>query len=312
MLNLQASPRALDLAARPGYLHEAYASSLAEFGEPRLLPRSGAWILLREIPNSTLRDAMAGDRLLFCSDWTGLADDTAELSGLVSFTAVTDPLADVTPEYLRRCFPDLVRPYKDHYVVDLCKPAPSPHHLAEIRKARRRVAAVVETEPGLHVDDWNRLYAVLCARHSVSGIRAFSRSAFQQQMTIPGCVAIRAILGSECVSMTLWFVMGKSVYYHLGASDERGYAAGASYALIQTAIETFAGQGLRWLNLGSAAGASSDRVDGLTRFKRGWTDHKRTSYLCGKIIDRKAYRTLSGPYAALSEYFPLYRGGEFA
>ncbi len=44
--------------AATGYLHPAYAHSLAEFGNPRSLPGSGGWILEGETPDAVARDAM--------------------------------------------------------------------------------------------------------------------------------------------------------------------------------------------------------------------------------------------------------------
>jgi len=41
-----------------GYLHHSYADSLAEFGTPYLLPKSGGWILKRQIPGFTYSDGM--------------------------------------------------------------------------------------------------------------------------------------------------------------------------------------------------------------------------------------------------------------
>ncbi len=43
---------------KAGYLHPGYAESLAEFGTPRLLPRSEGWALEREAPGFPFRDAM--------------------------------------------------------------------------------------------------------------------------------------------------------------------------------------------------------------------------------------------------------------
>ena len=78
-----------------GYLHADYARSLAEFGTPRELPRSGGWILERKIPGFNAYDAMGCYPLFCCKDWSRLQGDIAELqSELVSLSLVPDPFGD--------------------------------------------------------------------------------------------------------------------------------------------------------------------------------------------------------------------------
>ena len=64
-----------------GYAHPAYAHSLAEFGSPRPLPRSGGWLLERPIPGSPYRDAMGCYPLFAAQDWSRLYSDLDEISG---------------------------------------------------------------------------------------------------------------------------------------------------------------------------------------------------------------------------------------
>jgi hypothetical protein len=82
-----------------GYLHPGYAASLAEFGTPRLLPRSEGWILERQIPGSPYSDGMGCYPLFACQDWSQLHADLESIgSELVSLALVTDPFGkyDVT------------------------------------------------------------------------------------------------------------------------------------------------------------------------------------------------------------------------
>jgi hypothetical protein len=104
-----------------GYAHARYAESLAEFGRPRRLDRSGAWILERSIPGSAFKDAMGCYPIFCCRDWSALRRDTEQLSDLVSLTHVTDPFGEYDLSLLRECFPDLATPFKHHYVTDLTR-----------------------------------------------------------------------------------------------------------------------------------------------------------------------------------------------
>jgi hypothetical protein len=298
-----------------GYAHPAYAASLAEFGEPRFLPRSEGWILERPIPGTPLRDAMGCYPLFACRDWHRLSEDLEAIDGsLVSLALVTDPFGVYEPEALARMFPDACRPFKEHFVVDLSLDPASfvdAHHRRNARKGLREVDVepCEASEPVL--GDWTRLYHTLIERHAIQGMTAFSERTFRRQLQTPGMMVYRAVRAKRTVGMVLWYVCGAVAYYHLGAYDEDGYRCGASFALFTVAIREFAGMGLRWLSLGAGAGVDGRGTDGLSRFKRGWASGTRTAFFCGRVFDRTRYDALVGS-ASRNGYFPSYRHGEFS
>jgi lipid II:glycine glycyltransferase (peptidoglycan interpeptide bridge formation enzyme) len=112
--------------------------------------------------------------------------------------------------------------------------------------------------------------------------------------------------------MTFWYVKDNVVYYHLGAYSDAGYRMRASFAAFWIALKHFVEIGIRWVSLGSAAGLK-DRIDeGLSRFKRGWSTETRTAYFCGRIFQPQKYREIAkAARSGSSEYFPIYRKGEF-
>ena len=291
-----------------GYSHPGYAASLSGFGRPRLLPRSGGWILERDIPGTLHRDAMGPYPLFACRDWPSLQEDLDRIEDLVSLTVVTDPFGGYDEPLLHRCF-DVVRPFKKHFVADLTLPADaivSKHHRYYARKALEKVRVEECAEPVRFLDGWTRLYTGLTERHGLTGIKAFSREAFARQLRVPGIAMLRAVFGEQTVGMHLWYVSGGVAYSHLAASSERGYELMASYALYRFAVERFAGR-VRWLDLGAGIGAGKE-AGGLDRFKRGWSTGARTAYLCGRVFDREAYEALS--LESYTGYFPAYRAGE--
>ena len=301
-------------AAAFGYHHARYAESLAAYGQPWALDASRGWVLRRPIAQSPWHDAMGCYPLLAVDDWQHLPDDLAELGAdCVSFAAVTDPFGDYTPELLRRCFPDVLVPFKAHYVVDLARPSKSfvsAHHRRNARRALATLTVERHAEPSGGLDDWLTLYGLLTDRHAIRGLQAFSRPAFATQLQVPGIVLLRAMAGAEIVGMHLWYLDQGIGYYHLGACSERGYQLGAAFALLQTAIDSFADRA-RWLSLGAGAGLSDDPEDGLGRFKRGWASETRTAYFGGRILQPDRYAELCR-VAPPSEhpYFPAYRAGE--
>jgi hypothetical protein len=300
--------------AATAYQHSGYAHSLVEFGTPRRLPRSGGWIIEREIPDACARDAMGCYPLLACADWTGLRSDLDDLTAsLVSVSAVTDPFGIEDSALLRRCFPDLVIPFKRHFIVDLDRAlgrVVSAHHRYYAARALREVTVESCDQPRDWAATWDNLYQTLVMRHDIRGLPRFSRSALAHQLEVPGLAMFRAVCRDEVVGMALWYVQGDVAYYHLAASSEVGYSLGASYGLLWRSLEFFQASGLTAVDLGAAAGRR-DESNGLSRFKRGWSTSQRTAYLCGRIFDHAKYSALTSAAGRTgSSYFPAYREGE--
>jgi hypothetical protein len=298
-----------------GYLHPSYAASLAEFGRPRQLGHSGAWILERPIPGSTLSDAMGCYPLLACPQWQNLPADLDELSGqLVSLTFVADPFGDADSAELRASL-DVCAPFKLHYVADLSLPREetvSKSHRKHARRALRKVSVEECPHPPNHLDEWIELYDHLIQRHQIGGLRAFSPDAFARQLAVPGAVLFRVRHGGETIGANLFYLQNDVAYSHLSAFSERGYSLGASYAVKWYAMERLAGS-VRWLDFGGAAGLSDSPDDGLAQFKRGWTTGERLAYLCGAVLAPEAYDYLTRSRGIQAgSYFPAYRNGEFA
>jgi hypothetical protein len=291
---------------------------MAEFGTPLELGRCGGWILKRQIPGFSYYDAMGCYPLFACRDWSELYADLEDIgheNGLVSLSLVTDPFGDYDPAYLRRCFKNVVIPFKEHFIIDLSHPMDTfvcSHHRRYARKALRQVHVEKCEDPAQFINEWVDLYAALIERHNIAGILAFSELAFKKQLNVPGIVVFRAVYEETTVAMLLWYVQGEVGYYHLGASSDLGYELQASFALFWSAIEYFAANGLRWLNLGAGAGVSSDGTDGLSQFKRGWSTGTRTAYFCGRIFDHAKYSEIvQAKGIPATDYFPAYRQGEF-
>ena len=297
-----------------GYLHRGYAQSLATFGSPRMLSKSGGWVLKRKIPGYPYYDAIGCYPLFFCQDWSQLRFDLANLqSELVSVTLVADPFGEYELGQLQNCF-ELVVPFKEHFVIDLDVPLSklgSKHHRYYARRASRQVLVEVCSEPTEWLASWSGLYANLKRRHRIDGIKAFSDVVFAQQLDLPGTVLFRAIAGNDTVGMDWYYEQNDVVYGHLAAVSPKGYRVGASYALQWAAINYFIGRA-HWMDLGGAAGLEGNGTDGLSFFKKGWSNATRTSYLCGRIFQQEKYSRMAEAEGILTtDYFPSYRKGEF-
>lgn len=299
-----------------GYSHPQYAASWREFGEPYELPLCGGWILVRDIAGFPYQDAMGCYPIFACNEWSQLHKDLETLEReLVSLALVTDPFGAYDEAYLHQCFPNVTKQFKEHFVVDLDLPPEkvvSKHHRYYARKALQNVQVEICHEPYEYLDEWIALYDHLVARHDIEGIQAFSRTAFERQLQIPGIVMFRALTAGTTVGAHLWFVQGDVAHSHLAAFNSSGYDLMASYALYWRAIDYFSDT-MRWLNLGAGAGVQANSTDGLSRFKRGWASNTRTAYFCGRIFDERKYIEIAQARGVDEKagYFPAYRQGEF-
>lgn len=295
-----------------GYGHASYARALADVGTPRLLPRAHGWLLERPIPGAPDRDAMGCYPLFACEDWAALAADLEELDGPVAVSLVTDPFGIVDEARLRVTFPDVMRPFKRHFVCDLAR-APAAVAAPHRRKALRALEHVTieRCEPPTQLaEEWAALYANLVTRHGIRGIAAFSADSLGRQLAVPGALLLRARAGAETVGAILWYRTADVAYYHLGAYSDLGYELEASFALFWHALQMLRDE-VRWLALGAGAGVRGDESDGLTRFKRGWATETRPVYFCGRILDPARYAALAAARGGSPDYFPAYRAGEF-
>ena len=296
-----------------GYQHPLYAESLAEFGVPTKLPSSQGSILIRDIAGTGARDAMGCYPLFSCQNWAGLYQDVESLgSDLVSLTLVTDPLGDYQLNDLKACFPDLLRPFKEHFIIDLQEPRErtvSKSHRYNARKALRELTVEVVDDPESFIDEWAVLHGHLINKHGISGIRAFSHRAFLAQFKTPGIVILRAMCGQRTVAAAMFFVQDGVAQAHVLGCDPEGYAKRALYAITWHIYDYF-DDSVRWCNLMGVPDGEGPQIENIRMFKKGWTRVTRTSYLCGRVLNQDKYDKLAASYTSGNmSYFPIYRAG---
>lgn len=297
-----------------GYASRAYAESLSEFGELIHLPGSGGHLLKRNIPGTPYYDAMGCYPLFFCKDWSRLDADLAQLpEEVVSVSLVAEPFGAYSTSALEGGF-DVVNPFKVHYIVDLNRSIEkigTRHHRKQARSALKDIQVEVCKDPAGFFDPWCELYQTLVGRHNIHGVRAFSKAAFQQQLSMPEIVVHEAFYQGELVGAQLFFVQGDVVHCHLGAVNDAGYQAGAFYALDYYSFDYFSGTAKK-LDLGGGVGLSGGCRDGLSLYKKGWSTETLPVFFCGRILNPGRYAALA-PLQGQQEtnYFPAYRLGEF-
>lgn len=288
-----------------GYRSAAYKAALSALGEVQPLGDTGGWLISRAIGDSGLRDLMGPYPVLCCTDWGALGAALSNLApGHVALTCVTDPFCPLSKGELEQHFSH-VRPLHQHYIIDLAAPVLSKHHRKKLRRSGELRIEMRAPRPG-DLPAWSALYAGLAARHGIHDMRRFDDASFAQQLAVPDAQFVLAYDGDTLIGADLYYVDGDVAYAHLSAYAEAGYVRSVSYPMMAFAIEALKGR-VCYIDLG---GAPMSAGDGMTHFKRGWTDQMRLSYLCGRVLDAAAFDKLSPE--GVTDYFPPYRRGEFA
>jgi lipid II:glycine glycyltransferase (peptidoglycan interpeptide bridge formation enzyme) len=113
----------------------------------------------------------------------------------------------------------------------------------------------------------------------------------------------------EIVGANLVLINDYIAYAHLAAYTNEGYNISASYGNYWSTLVYCKQQGIRYFNLGGVAGHQEDPMDGLAKFKRGWSNERRKVYLCGRVFDSHKYESICLQYQIPNiDYFPAYRG----
>jgi len=297
-----------------GYLHPLYAESFSEIGTPFYLPKSKGWLIKRKIPGTEYYDAMGPYPLLFCENWEYLIEDINALKNdLVAVSFVIGPLEKLPLEHLEDNL-DFFHKYRNHFLLDTAQPVEksiSAGRRKTALKALHTVDVEFEIAPDINLDEWCCLYKNLIKTHNISGIREFSRNSFSKQIAIPSTYYFRAVKGEEVVGGALFYLQNNSAYYHLAASTEKGYELHAAYAVVWSAINVLSYK-IRWIELQGGTSRNSEDSDGLSEFKRGWSNFEKKSYFCGKILNPQIYDFITNnKKIQTTQWFPAYRFGEY-
>jgi len=285
--------------------------SLDSIGEAHFLKHAQGWLFKRTFRQFGF-DLTGSYPFFKALKPENLKADLQALQTLESFIAlvlVSDPLDPNSEKQLGPLFPDCFRLFKHHYGIDLTQKLEfSAHHRYYARRAERTQSFEVLVEPLQILNEWFDLYQNLILKHQIKGVRAFSKTAFQNLLQTPGLIAFLARIDQDILGIHLWMLdpAQKKAYSHLAASSKLGYENYCAYLLYQKGIAWFAEQGYHHLDLGG--GLYNQSENGLAFFKQGWSNVRWPVWLCGKIFDREKYRFLTENKQG--NYFPAYREGE--
>jgi transposase-like protein len=259
------------------YCTDDYASACAGAGlEVLAVPAWGAHVLVREGRGGT-RHATGVRPLQALDPGIDLSEGLEALrrGEIASMALATDPMWSPPLATLQAAFTNC-RTLRRHYLVDReATVHRSKRHRNRINQACR-AGKTQEVSLAEHLGRWMELYDTNATTRRIP--QPFTRAYFAHLAQVSGLRTIAMIAGGEIVNMTLWLEHHDTLYYHDGASSETGKTLSAAYAGFAHAIEGLVG--CRYVLLGGAAGASNHHNDGLTMFKRGFSNATVASYLC--------------------------------
>ena len=101
---------------------------------------------------------------------------------------------------------------------------------------------------------------------------------------------ITANIGSKLVGFAIFLNFNKNSSYHLSSTTDVKKYPGLTNSLIKKAVEIAQLNGFKSINLGG--GNTNDKNDSLFRFKLKMANKENDFFICKKILDKKAYKTI--------------------
>lgn len=178
---------------------------------------------------------------------------------------------------------------------------------------RPRLRSQLRSDPELQIDycgdvsAFHQIYTENMRRVGANPAYFFTESYLRRLCEIEGAGLVIARDRDGPVSGAITVVHGPDIYYHLGATGDRGFAISPLRQVLAWLCRRNAAGGHRSLVLGGGLGGADNE---LLRFKRGFS--KRTLPVFGLklVTDPEEFSKLSGcgPQQAFDEaFFPPYR-----
>lgn len=173
-------------------------------------------------------------------------------------------------------------------------------------RSQLRNGAEFDIAPSKDINTFHRLYSENMVRLDAHDEYFFSEQYLEDLLKIEGAGLVIAEDDQGAVAGALTISHGNALYYHLGATGDRGLTSSPLRSVIAYLCQENAHKKHDILVLGGGMGGADDS---LMRFKRGFSKQTKPVSALKVIFDEKNYRNLvSGAHQNLFEgYFPHYR-----
>ena len=296
------------------YQHSDYASSFDDGADSLYLEHCDGWLLRRQIDGTNFTDLANPYPMFSCKNLTAIDADINDLdtTSTISLVLRTDAFSEYDVSSKLPGF-DQIRRFKTHQIANLDQPWRS-----FARRTCRRNAASAQTifeirrvgQPVNYAQHLWDLNQVVLKRRSAVQIMPLTQATLTAQLSLPGVSLFVARNQQGIQAIACFMEVGDYAYAHLlGASDE-SRSQSVIYGLYGCALDYYQ-ERVQAIDFGGNAGLTEDNQDGVTRFKQGWCNQTRSSYLCCKILNRDLYQELcSRSGSEASSFFPAYRAAQ--
>jgi hypothetical protein len=297
-----------------GYGHPGFAASFPNTVGTVHLKNSDGWLLRRYIDNSDLTDLVSPDPVFVCSDFSAIASDLQALNpeATASLIIRTDAFCESHIVADIGGF-DEISHFKTHYIAQLDQPWRSFTRRSCRRyadRAKSLFAIRLVEAPVTLASKLFTLNQTMVERHMLLPQLGYSNHMLATQLALPGARVFEVRDQAATIAIACFMEVGEYAYaYLLGCSNE-ARSRFAIYGLYGCALDYYQNR-VRAIDFGGNSGLVDNGQDGLSLFKKGWSNTTKTSYLCKKILNHDLYKNLCRDHCASDpSFFPAYRAPE--
>jgi|694.fasta_scaffold34223_8 hypothetical protein len=301
-------------ANRNLYVDYEYLNTLKNIGDLFILPNLGLPCLMKPIPyEREIYDIIGPYPFILFEDIenelpqvksaTNKFDNNLVTLSLVTLFMDTQKIQKVTNMQL-----DYFSFFKTYYSVKHSLPLPilNDNNRRNIRKARKDSTFIFNNKKD-NIAEIFEIYRSNVQVKSLDATHAFSLEHFKFVIQASGTIVSVVKNGNSIESFYIWVKVTDKLYnHHLSGSTNIGKKNGASHLCLWESIQHFH-KNEKSLLLGSNSGSTNLPNDGLSRFKKSYSNFEASTYVCGIIFDKSIYEQLNMGMDKSLNYFPLHR-----
>jgi lipid II:glycine glycyltransferase (peptidoglycan interpeptide bridge formation enzyme) len=198
--------------------------------------------------------------------------------------------------------------FKTYYCVKYSLPLPilNTNNRRNIIKARKNLIFEFNNAKD-DIEELFEIYRDNVQSRSLDATHAFSLEHFKFIVQFNDTIVSVVKNGNRIESFYIWVKVGENLYnHHLSGSTNVGKKNGSSHLCLWESIQ-YLHKNKMDLLLGSNSGSTNDPDNGLSRFKKSYSNFEASTYICGIILNEIIYDQLNIGKDKSFNYFPLYR-----
>jgi len=188
---------------------------------------------------------------------------------------------------------DYYKSFGDNVIVDLESDIDS-NYKKKARYLIRKASENLEVSRSHNIDLFIELYYQTMNKNNASSFYFFDKSFFKNLIKLNFIKMFKVVERREVVSMAIFLLDNKNIYYYLSANTPQGYKLNANFYLLDQVIRKFKSNGLQKMILGG--GSSPDKDDNLLQFKKKFSSYSEPFITGGMIFINKKYESYNRIY----------------